>query len=433
MHTSQFLIGAASSGSGKTTFTLGLLRALKNRGLKVQPFKCGPDYLDTKHHAAAAGQTSYNLDTFMASATHVQEVYARHSRTADICITEGVMGLFDGYDNMAGSSAELAGLLHLPVILVVNARSTAYTVAAILYGFKHFRPDIQIAGAVFNFVGSESHYTYLQQACRDAGVEALGYLPKCKGIEIPSRHLGLNIDSEFCFDEFADRIACQVEQTVDIDRLLDICSCATAPSSCLPGKTNSHASDMCIAIACDEAFNFIYPENLRVLEQKGKLTFFSPLYDSELPVSDLVYLPGGYPEFYLSRLSENRTMRQSILNYCQNGGHLFAECGGMMYLGEYITDTDGHSYPMCGFLPQGATMKNMKLKLGYRKIFLNGQEYRGHEFHYSRIIPGQSPLPSIARVTNAKGMEVDTPVYRSGHVTASYIHFYWGDLPPFFI
>ena len=167
--------------------------------------------------------------------------------------------------------------------------------------------------------------------------------------------------------------------------------------------------------------------------QKGKLTFFSPLYDSELPVSDLVYLPGGYPEFYLSRLSENRTMRQSILNYCQNGGHLFAECGGMMYLGEYITDTDGHSYPMCGFLPQGATMENMKLKLGYRKIFLNGQEYRGHEFHYSRIIPGQSPLPSIARVTNAKGMEVDTPVYRSGHVTASYIHFYWGDLPPFFI
>ena len=186
-------------------------------------------------------------------------------------------------------------------------------------------------------------------------------------------------------------------------------------------------------VACDEAFNFIYPENLRVLEQKGKLTFFSPLYDSELPISDLVYLPGGYPEFYLSRLTENRTMRQSILNYCQNGGHLFAECGGMMYLGEYITDTDGHSYPMCGFLPQGATMENMKLKLGYRKIFLNGQEYRGHEFHYSRIIPGQSPLPSIARVTNAKGMEVDTPVYRSGHVTASYIHFYWGDLPPFFI
>ena len=185
MRTSQFLIGAASSGSGKTTFTLGLLRALKNRGLKVQPFKCGPDYLDTKHHAAAAGQTSYNLDTFMASATHVQEVYARHSRTADICITEGVMGLFDGYDNMAGSSAELAGLLHLPVILVVNARSTAYTVAAILYGFKHFRPDIQIAGAVFNFVGSESHYTYLHKPAGMPASKPWDICPNAKASKYP--------------------------------------------------------------------------------------------------------------------------------------------------------------------------------------------------------------------------------------------------------
>lgn len=330
----------------------------------------------------------------MASATHVQEVYARHSQTADICITEGVMGLFDGYDNMAGSSAELAGLLHLPVILVVNARSTAYTVAAILYGFKHFRPDIQIAGAVFNFVGSESHYTYLQQACRDAGVEALGYLPKCKGIEIPSRHLGLNIDSEFCFDEFADRIACQVEQTVGIDRLLDICSCATAPSSCLPGETNSHASDMRIAIACDEAFNFIYPENLRVLEQKGKLTFFSPLYDSELPVSDLVYLPGGYPEFYLSRLSENRTMRQSILNYCQNGGHLFAECGGMMYLGEYITDTDGHSYPMVRFFTARSNDGKYEIKTRISQNFSERAGIPGPRIPLLPHNPGSKP-PAI--------------------------------------
>lgn len=434
MRISQFLIGAASSGSGKTTFTLGLLRALKNRGLKVQPFKCGPDYLDTKHHAAAAGQTSYNLDTFMASAAHVQEVYARYSQTADICIAEGVMGLFDGYDNMAGSSAEIAGLLHLPVILVVNARSTAYTVAAILYGFKHFRPDIRIAGAVFNFVGSEAHYAYLQQACRDAGVEALGYLPKCKDIEIPSRHLGLNIDSEFCFDEFADRIATQVEKTVCIDRLLEICATGDAIPTFSGNTIQAELPGIGrIAVARDEAFNFIYPENIRRLGQMGEITFFSPLYDKQLPDSDFVYLPGGYPEFYLQKLSMNESMRQSVLEYCQQGGRLLAECGGMMYLGEYITDPDGHTYPMCGYLPQGATMENMKLKLGYRKIFLNGQEYRGHEFHYSRIIPGQNPLPSIARVTNAKGMEVDTPVYHSGHVTASYIHFYWGDLLPFFI
>ncbi len=241
----------------------------------------------------------------MASATHVQEVYARHSRTADICITEGVMGLFDGYDNMAGSSAELAGLLHLPVILVVNARSTAYTVAAILYGFKHFRPDIQIAGAVFNFVGSESHYTYLQQACRDAGVEALGYLPKCKGIEIPSRHLGLNIDSEFCFDEFADRIACQVEQTVDIDRLLDICFLCNCPVVLSSGKKQTAMPVTCVLPSPVTKLSISSIRKIYVYwNKKANSLFFSPLYDSELPVSDLVYLPGGYPEFYLSRLSE---------------------------------------------------------------------------------------------------------------------------------
>lgn len=427
MPKSQFLIGAASSGSGKTTFTLGLLRALRNRGLQVQPFKCGPDYLDTKHHAAAAGRESYNLDSFMAPEGHLREVYARYGGEADVCITEGVMGLLDGYNRMQGSSAEIAGLLQLPVILVVNAKSTAYSVAAVLYGFKHFRPDLRIAGAVFNFVGSASHYDYLKQACRDAGVEALGYLPKCRDIEIPSRHLGLNVDSEFCFDEFADRIAVQVEKTVCIDQLLEICAAKDAVRT-FPGSTVQVALPKLgrIAVARDEAFNFTYPENLRRLGQMGEITFFSPLHDNRLPDSDFVYLPGGYPEFYLPKLSANETMRQSVLAYCRQGGRLLAECGGMMYLGEYITDSDSHTYPMCGYLPQGATMENMKLRLGYRKVFLEDQEFRGHEFHYSRILPGKHPLPSIARVCGAKNQETDTAVYRLGNVIASYVHFYWG-------
>lgn len=430
MQKSQFLIGAASSGSGKTTFTLGLLRALRHRGLKVQPFKCGPDYLDTKHHAAAAGQESYNLDTFMASPGHVQEIYARYAQTADVCIAEGVMGLFDGYHRMQGSSAEIAGLLRLPVILIINARSAAYTVAAILYGFKHFRPEVKIAGAIFNFVGSASHYEYLKQACRDAGVEALGYLPKCPDIEIPSRHLGLNVDSDFCFDTFADRIAAQIEKTVDLGRLLEITSTSTGRmSGTNPTDNNTPAKEksLRIAVARDEAFNFIYPENIRALEQQGHITYFSPLHDHELPPSDFVYLPGGYPEFHLSQLSKNESMRHSILRYCQNHGHLFAECGGMMYLCEYIKDEQGNPYPMCGFLPQAATMENMKLTLGYRKIFVNGEEYRGHEFHYSRIIPGTPSASSAIRVVNARNQEVDTPVYRLKHVTASYIHFYWAE------
>lgn len=424
----QFLIGAASSGSGKTTFTLGMLRALRNRGMKVQPFKCGPDYLDTKHHAAAAGRESYNLDSFMSSGKHIREVYARYGNDADVCITEGVMGLFDGYNRMQGSSAEIAGMLHLPVLLVLNAKASAYTVAAILYGFKHFCPDVRIAGAIFNFTGSETHYGYLRQACDDAGVEALGYLPTCKDIEIPSRHLGLSIDSEFCFDEFADRIAEQVEKTVNLNRILDLCSTEMAvfhPAR-MPIST-PHPRHLRIAVARDEAFNFIYPENIRILQERGEIIFFSPLSDPELPASDFVYLPGGYPEFYLKELSRNESMRLSVLDYCRKGGRLLAECGGMMYLGEYIKDSDGSSFPMCGYLPQGATLENMKLRLGYRKVTIEGSEYSGHEFHYSHIIPGDRDIANIGKAFNAKGTEVETPVYRLGNVTASYIHFYWAD------
>lgn len=169
MRKSQFLIGAASSGSGKTTFTIGLLRALKDRGLDVQPFKCGPDYIDTKYHAIASGEESVNLDVFMAAEKRVREVYARYGEHSDVCVTEGVMGLFDGYDGMNGSSAEIAALLNIPVILLLNARSTAYSVAPVLYGFKHFYPKLQVAGVVFNFVSSAMHYSYLQQACEDVG------------------------------------------------------------------------------------------------------------------------------------------------------------------------------------------------------------------------------------------------------------------------
>lgn len=426
MRTSQFLIGAASSGSGKTTFTLGLLRALKKRGLKIQPFKCGPDYLDTKHHAAAAGRESYNLDTFMASSEHIREVYSRYGQDADVCITEGVMGLFDGYSQMQGSSAEIACLLDLPVILIINARSTAYTVAAILYGFKHFRPDVRIAGVIFNFVGSGSHYEYLKQACRDAKVEALGYLPKCKNIEIPSRHLGLSIDREFCFDEFADRIAQQIEKTVDIERLLEI-SCSVFRSIPPSFHEKSSVSSFKISVARDEAFNFIYPENIRQLTNLGEITWFSPIHDTRLPESDFIYLPGGYPEFYLSQLNANASMLKAIREYCEKGGRLLAECGGMMYLGTSITDEKGIVYPMCGYLPQGATLENMRLHIGYRKVKIDEQEYRGHEFHYSRILPGQQSIPTIGKVLNTKNKETDTPIYHLGNVTASYVHFYWGE------
>ena len=303
------MIGATSSGSGKTTFTLGLLRLLRNRGMKVQPFKCGPDYIDTKHHAMAVGEESVNLDSYMASAAHVRELYARYGAASDVCVTEGVMGLFDGYDGMKGSSAEIAELIGIPVVLVLNAKSTAYTVAPVLYGFKHFYPGIQVVGVVFNFVASVAHYAYLQQACVDAGVEALGYIPKDESIVIPSRHLGLSIDETFCFDAFADRVAEVIDKTVNVDRLLELCTVEFS------GKQTEGvicSGNRKIAIARDEAFNFMYRENVEALKRAGEVVFFSPLRDKRLPDADLVYFPGGYPELHLPELAANEGMRQAV-------------------------------------------------------------------------------------------------------------------------
>lgn len=218
----SFLIGAATSNSGKTTFTIGLLRALRNRGLSVQPFKCGPDYIDTMFHHIASGNESVNLDTFMSSPEHVKELFCRYGKGADCCVTEGVMGLFDGYDRWHGSSAEIAMMLKMPVILVVSAKSVAYSVAPLIYGFKHFNPEMKIAGVVFNMVASENHYAFLRSACEDAGVECLGYLPRNEQLTIPGRHLGLTISAKEETEKLIALAAKEIENHVDIDKILGI-------------------------------------------------------------------------------------------------------------------------------------------------------------------------------------------------------------------
>lgn len=426
---SHLLIGAASSGSGKTTFTLGLLRALKNRSLTVQPFKCGPDYIDTCHHRMAAGSPSVNLDLFMMSEVHVRDLYAGYAEKADVAVTEGVMGLFDGYDGMRGSSAEIACLLKIPVILVVNAKSTAYSVAPLLYGFKYFNERVQVVGAVFNFVASESHYSFLKQACEDAGIEALGYLPKCADVEIPSRHLGLSLDEDFCFEAFADRVAELVEKHIDIDRLLELTKSMEVAIPPVPVASPFHVrkSSFRIAVARDAAFNFMYEANIRYLHQIGEVVYSSPLTDAALPDADFVYLPGGYPELYLASLSANKSMLQSIRLYVEGGGKLLAECGGMMYLCDEIRDKNGTVYPMAGVLHQSATLENMKLCLGYRTLLYKDIRLKGHEFHYSRLVEQKNPLPSCAVAYTAQGMETDTPLYRYKNVWAGYTHLYWAD------
>lgn len=423
---SAFLIGAANSGSGKTTLTIGLLKALVNRGLNVQPFKCGPDYIDTKFHEASACNPSVNLDLFLSSTKHVRYLYDKYSAGKDVCITEGVMGLYDGYDKMKGSSAEVAGILDIPVILVINAKSMAYSAAALIYGFKNFNPNTNVAGVIFNFVGSESHYSFLKDACKDAGVKALGYLLKDSEIETPSRHLGLSLDEQSNFNNLANKIAGLVEKTVDIDELLKITSREVTIPHHVERVSNSHKLN--ITVAQDAAFNFVYHENIEYLKQLGKINFFSPLKDKMLPDTNLLYLPGGYPELYLDELSSNKTMLESIRTYIENGGKVLAECGGMMYLSNSISDANDKIYPMSGILRQKATMQNMKLKLGYRQLSYNGMDIKGHEFHYSSINDPDKDLMADVKILNAKGQATDTKLFRYKNLIAGYTHIYWAEM-----
>lgn len=419
----QFLIAAPSSGSGKTTITQGLLRSIRNKGLSVQAFKCGPDYIDTKHHEWASGNVSINLDTFMSSKAHVKDIYGRYSSKADATVVEGVMGLFDGANRMEGSSAQIAELLDIPIILVINAKATAYSVAPLLYGFKNFYPKIKIAGAIFNFVNSESHYQFMKDACEDVGIEALGYVPRNENISLPERHLGLQISAKNNYEDTINAMATHIEKTVDVDKLIQIC---TSKRPAAVEKSTSCKPKLKIGVAKDEAFNFTYHENLRALSELGELTYFSPIKDTELPDVDFIYLAGGYPELYLEQLSQNTSMRNAIKEFALSGGKVLAECGGMMYLSRNIIDKDGQVYPMAGFLDQDASMENMKLKLGYRKIKLPTETLFGHEFHYSNLVDSKEETKGI-EVFSAREKQLDTKVIRKNNVLASYIHFYWGE------
>lgn len=419
--TKGFVIAAPWSNSGKTTFTLALCRLFKRQGLNVQPFKCGPDYIDTLHHSRAAGTPSINLDTVMMSAEHVQELFRNYAANADVAIVEGVMGLFDGAVKDKGSTAEIAKLLDLPVILVMNASAMAYSVAPILHGLKTFDPHVKIAGVVFNFVRSESHYAFLKEACAHVGLKAFGYLPPNEEIKIPSRHLGLFIEEGF--EQTIDLAANHVAAHLAVDQLLNcgrnLAEKAQPKKAALPKKYR-------IAVARDEAFSFTYYQNLKKLEELGEIQWFSPLRDTALPEADVLYLAGGYPELHLEALSGNKAMRRAIAAFATQGGKIIAECGGMMYLGKSIRNEQGGSYPMAGVFDFSTSMENKKLTLGYRKVSLDKLHLTGHEFRYSSLIAHQE-LPAVAAVYSARGIAVNTRLYRYKNVLASYIHFYWAE------
>ena len=411
----QFLISAPTSGSGKTTIARGLMALFAQKGCCVQPFKCGPDYIDTKFHERACGRPSVNLDTFMATPEHIHEVYARYAADADMCVVEGMMGLYDGYDRDLGSTAEIARTLSLPVVLVVNARSASYSMAPLLHGFLHFRDDLRICGVIFNQTGSPRHERMLRQVCDDLQIPCYGCVPKREQLQQGSRYLGL----DFSQREETHALVQLLDERIDWRRLMadtvmpvpaPVCPMSQPPRRKVWVARN------------DESFSFLYQENIDRLGDD--ITFFNPEENTEIPQDiDLLYLPGGYPEKHLDALVAAETTRRSIRQFADEGGHIIAECGGMMYLCDKILTDDGE-YAMCGVLPYtiSARQQDRQLSLGYRRFVLDGHEYRGHEFHYTQF-SGATP-PSDTQVYNAMGEPVSTPVFRYHHVLASYTHLY---------
>ena len=426
-----FLIAAPTSGSGKTTIARGLMALFTRKGYKVQPFKCGPDYIDTKFHEAVCGRPSINLDTFMASPEHVRCLFAHYGKDADICIVEGMMGLYDGYDRDKGSSAEIARGLGLPVVLVVDAKSAAYSMAPLLQGFMNFNKEVRVAGVIFNKVGSQKHFEMLRQVCDDLHLACFGYLPKSSSLETGSRYLGLDFSQQSESEELVQML----ERFIDIEQLKTVSNlfpwekqvvsigettCFDRGNKLFPLRKQMRNTKVLIA-RNSEAFSFLYAE---VVEGFTSPRFFDPENDvPALEDIDLLYLPGGYPEKHLEELVRNEACRQAIRHFAEQGGHVVAECGGMMYLCESIVTDDGE-YPMCGVLPYSITARkaDRKLSLGYRRFTLDGRECRGHEFHYTHFL-GQTP-PSACQVYNAKGEPVDTLVFRYKNVLASYTHLY---------
>jgi cobyrinic acid a,c-diamide synthase len=438
---------------GKTLVTVGLISTLRKKGLIIQPFKVGPDFIDPGYHTLASGLPSRNLDGWMLSPDVVQETFAKHCARADLAIVEGVMGLFDGIDGKSeeGSTAQIAKLLQLPVILVVDARSMARSVGALVYGFEHYDPKLNVAGVIFNRVGSAKHYEYLCEAVADrCKAKPLGYLPRHEALELPERHLGLVTAGEFGLPEnFMNHLNSEIESHVNIDEILSIAkyrrsmeyrgskiSIATAGTS-----LRSVLPDVRLAVARDEAFSFYYPDNLDLLTESGvEVCYFSPLRDSSLPERiDGIYLGGGYPEVYAERLAANQAMRGQIRQAAEAGLPIYAECGGLMYLTQAIQAPDGRTYEMVGLFPTMARMLKKRKALGYVELRLIQDcllgkadwKVRGHEYHYSELTTDllDQNIEGVYELLSRKGNIPRKEGYHYHNVLASYVHLHFGSNP----
>ncbi|HWO11327.1 MAG TPA: cobyrinate a,c-diamide synthase [Polyangiaceae bacterium] len=430
------MIAGTASGVGKTTVTLGLCAALRRRGIDVTVFKCGPDYLDPTYHRIASGRAVHNLDSWLMDATALRDTFLRNA--GEVSLIEGVMGLFDGASPTAlsGSSAEIAGLLATPIVLVCDASGMARSTAALAHGFATFEPSVHVDGLLCNRFGSRGHLALIERAlAASAGPRLFGGLCKDAGPSFPERHLGLRTARELDLAPALATWADRVEADCDVDGLLALARGAP-PLGASPTLAKAPSAGRCrIGVADDAAFHFYYEANLHLLEQAGAtLVRFSPLADASVGDLDGVYIGGGYPELYARELADNRSMLESLRALARAGKPVYAECGGLMYLSDAIVTLDGAVHPMLGLVPGRAVMTEKLQALGYVEVETReetplgraGTRFRGHQFRYSRFEGGAAARYelSIGR-TGARAAEG----YGSGNVLGSYVHAHWSSTP----
>ena len=432
----QFLLNPLFPDTGKSLLALGLMRALVRRGMSVQTFECGPDFSDAACHAVATGNASVNLDMWYSSRTRVQYLYNTYGEGADVCVIDGATGLFDGYRKWQGSGAEMVQALSVPIILAVNARTASYSLAPVLYGFRHFRQGLRIAGVLFYQVYSSSQYGFLREICADAGVESLGYLPYSDKLRMPSRYSALTSNIKAELDALADRAAELTEKTVDFGKLLNLttrifpCAYSLPYTSETEPRPRVYSKKMSIAVASDPAFHFFYRQNLDYLKELGNVSFFSPVYGNDFPEADLIYFPGGYPELFARQLHRWKRQLQQLREYAEGGGRILAEGGGVILLANSVTVRQGGTaYGMSGILPLDIIVKEARLCAGYRKVELGGRTLKGYECRYFDVSPsGECTALTLAPVQTLKGAVAPTSFfYRYKNVMASTAHFYWAD------
>lgn len=463
--TPRIVLAGTHSGVGKTTLATGIMAALSRKGLPIQGYKVGPDYIDPSYHALATGRPSRNLDRWLLG-ERLLPLFEKSSE-GRWAVVEGVMGLFDGMSGTRGygSSADVAKLLRAPVILVVDAANMSRSVAALVHGFRTFDPELEVAGVILNRVKSSAQEVLLRDALAEIKMPILGALPKEEAIRLPERHLGLVPSQEKSFRaDFWEELNRIITRYIDLDRILEIMHSSTQKEAKVesleirteirsekseerrketrePNESLSKSfsglgkkSPLRLGVAWDEGFSFYYQDALDEAEAVGfEIIPFSPLHDLALPDGlDAVYIGGGFPELHLERLSQNQSFLESLRAFAYSGKTIYAECGGYMYLGHSITDFEGRSFPMVGLIPVEAEMTGRLQGMGYRKgvfardSFLGsaGSSVHGHEFHYSRVKFQTSDASEGSQAFELfKGENLERmDGYTKDQILASYLH-----------